>query len=253
MIRRVLCWTGVILLLVFSLYLLGVPGDGVPILTYHHVGSGKEWYYVSPAEFEAQLRYLRDSGYQSVSTAQLADVLAGKVKSPPRPLVITFDDGYADNFAAALPLLEKYGMTATFFVTTGKIGQTDYLSWDQIRQMHRRGMEIGSHTVNHYTLREINLKEFERELLASRLMLQNNVPITTTLFANPFGETAPAVVDLLQRTGYQAACSSVVGVNRPGENPYMLRRMSVPGSPFGLLEFRLRLWRLYAGARLNLW
>jgi len=113
------------------------------------------------------------------------------------------------------------------------------------------GMEVGSHTVHHYTLNEINLKELERELLASRLMLENNLAGAAPIFANPFGETAPAVVELLSRTGYRAACSSVVGVNRPGENLYMIRRLSVPASRFGLWEFRLRLWWLNLKGRLE--
>jgi peptidoglycan/xylan/chitin deacetylase (PgdA/CDA1 family) len=239
--------------LAFLAYLLGRPTDGIPILTYHHVGDGKEWYYVSAGEFENQLKFLQENGFQVLSVAEASEVLAGKGTLPKRPVVITFDDGYEDNYSAALPVLEKYGMRATFFVTTGKMGQPDYLTWDQVRAMRQRGMEIGSHTVNHYTLNEINLKEFERELLSSRLMLQNNVTIAAVFFANPFGETAPAVVELLRQTGYQAACASIVGMNRPGENPYRLKRMSVPRSSLGIWEFRLRLWRLYAGARLGIW
>lgn len=234
-------------------YFLGRPVGGITVLTYHHVGEGKEWYYVGASEFETQLKFLQENGFQVLNLAEASEILAGKGVMPQRPVVITFDDGYEDNYTAALPILEKYGMRATFFITTGKMGQPDYLTWEQVRAMQKRGMEIGSHTVNHYTLNEINLKEFERELLSSRLMLQNNMEIAAVFFANPFGETAPAVVELLRKTGYQAACASVVGINRPGENPYRLKRMSVPRSSIGLWEFRLRLWRLYAGARLGIW
>lgn len=238
---------------VLLLYFLGRPTEGIPVLTYHHVGDGKEWYYVGAGEFETHLKYLKENGFSVLNLAEASEVLAGKRAMPQRPVVVTFDDGYEDNFSAALPLLEKYGMRATFFITTGKMGQPEYLTWSQARAMQKRGMEIGSHTVNHYTLNEINLKEFERELLSSRLMLQSNIPMPAVFFANPFGETAPAVVELLRKTGYQAACASVVGINRPGENPYRLKRMSVPRSSIGIWEFRLRLWRLYAGARLGIW
>ena len=184
--------------------------------------------------------------------AELAEGLSGRTKLPDRPIVLTFDDGYDDNYQAALPVLLRQGMRASFFVVTGKMGQPGYLSWPQAAKMRDQGMEIGSHTVHHYTLTEINLKEMERELRGSRLMLESNLSITKAVFANPFGETAPAVVALLEKTGYQAACSSVVGLNRAGENLFMIRRMSVPRPKFGLWDFRLRLWWLNMLDRLEL-
>ena len=230
---------------------LGSAGAGIPVLTYHHIGDGPDWLYMSAPEFERHLVFLRDKGYTTVSVMELAAGLAGKAPLPPRPIVITFDDGYEDNFSAAFPVLSRQQMRATFFVVTGKMGQPGYMSWEQARKMSTAGMEIGSHTVNHYTLKEINLKELERELLSSRIMLENNLPLAAPIFANPFGETAPAVVELLGRTGYQAACSSVVGINHPGENPYMIRRISVPRARLGLWDLRLRLWWLNTKERLG--
>ncbi len=242
----------VFLLILTGLVWLGSPGSGIPVLTYHHIGADAGWLYVSEADFEQQLVYLRGQGYTPISVAELAAGLSGTAKLPSRPIVLTFDDGYDDNCLAALPILLRQGMRASFFVVTGKIGQPGYMSWAQARQMREQGMEVGSHTVHHYTLNEINLKEMERELLASRLMLESNLPAAPAVFANPFGETAPAVVELLSRTGYQAACSSVVGLNRPGENLFMIRRLSVPKPRFGLWEFRLRLWWLNMLDRLEL-
>lgn len=242
----------VILLMLTGLTWLGSPGSGIPVLTYHHIGADAGWLYVSETDFEQQLLYLRGQGYTPISVAELAAGLSGKAKLPNRPIVLTFDDGYDDNYRAALPILLRQGMRASFFVVTGKIGQPGYMTWSQARQMREQGMEVGSHTVHHYTLNEINLKEMERELLASRLMLESNLPAAPAVFANPFGETAPAVVDLLARTGYQAACSSVVGLNRPGENLFMIRRLSVPKPRLGLWDFRLRLWWLNMLDRLEL-
>ena len=228
------------------------PGAGVPVLTYHHIGDGQEWYRISAADFEEQLVYLREKGYTAVTVMELAEGLSGRFQLPPRPVVITFDDGYEDNYAAAFPILKRQNMRGVFFVVTGKMGQPNYMSWEQAREMNEKGMEIGSHTVHHYTLKEINLKELERELLSSRIMLENNVPAAAPVFANPFGETAPAVVELLGRTGYRAACSSVVGLNYPGGNLYMIRRMSVPRSRAGLWEFKARLWWLNLTGRLGI-
>jgi len=227
------------------------PGAGIPVLTYHHIGEGPEWYYVRASDFEQQLDFLKNSGYTPISVMELAEGLSGRRQLPSRPIVITFDDGYEDNYLAAMPILGKVGMRGTFFIVTGKMGQPGYLSWQQAKEMSARGMEIGSHTVNHYTLNEINLKELERELLASRLMLENNIPAAAPIFANPFGETSPAVVDLLGRAGYTAACSSVVGINQPGENLFMIRRLSVHRPNYGLWDFRVRLWLLNMAGRLG--
>ena len=251
--RRSIVYVLVLLVAAFSvLAWLGSAGSGIPVLTYHHIGSGNGWLYVSEADFEQQLVYLRERGYKTISVAELAEGLSGRTKLPDRPIVLTFDDGYDDNYQAALPVLLRQGMRASFFVVTGKMGQPGYLSWPQAAKMRDQGMEIGSHTVHHYTLTEINLKEMERELRGSRLMLESNLSITKAVFANPFGETAPAVVALLEKTGYQAAGSSVVGLNRAGENLFMIRRMSVPRPKFGLWDFRLRLWWLNMLDRLEL-
>lgn len=250
--RRLLSGGALLLLAGLLLGWLGSPGAGIPVLTYHQINDDAKWWSVSTADFERQLVYLRENGYTAISVGELAAGLAGRRQLPPRPVVITFDDGYADNYQAAFPILTRQGMKGTFFVVTGRMGQAGYMRWDQVNEMSRSGMEIGSHTVHHYTLNEISLKELERELLASRLMLENNVPLAAPIFANPFGETAPAVVELLTRTGYQAACSSVVGINRPGENLYMIKRMSVLRPKFGLWDFRLRLWWLNMKGRLKI-
>lgn len=240
-----------VLLLTALLIGLGMPGSGIPVLTYHQIGDATDWWSVSAEDFEQQLVYLREHGYTTVSIMELAEGLAGRRQLPKRPIVITFDDGYEDNYRTAFPILKRQAMRGTFFVVTGRMGKAGYMNWSQIREMSLQAMEIGSHTVNHYTLNEISLKELERELLASRLMLENNVPAAAPIFANPFGETAPAVVAMLSRSGYQAACSSVVGINRPGESLYMIRRLSVLRPRLGLWEFRLRLWWLNAKERME--
>ena len=157
--------------------------------------------------------------------------------------MITFDDGYEDNWSNAFPILEKHGLRATFFVVTGKTGKPDYMSWQQLQAMQAKGMEIGSHTVNHYSLNEINLKEFTRELLLSRIMLENNLFHPVEIFANPFGETTPQVVELLEKTGYRAACSSIFGSNFSGDNPYLVKRLTVhkPLPGLGVWNFRFLL------------
>ena len=128
--RRSIVYLLVLLVAAFSvLAWLGSAGSGIPVLTYHHIGSGNDLLYVSEADFERQLVYLRERGYTTISVAELAEGLSGRTKLPDRPIVLTFDDGYDDNYQAALPVLLRQGMRASFFVVTGKMGQPGYLSW----------------------------------------------------------------------------------------------------------------------------
>lgn len=244
-IIKIIAWFGILVFILVIAWEM-VPSRGVPVLTYHQIGDSPDWYYVSAVDFEQQIAFLQKNGYHTISVRELMSGLNGQSPLPPKPIVITFDDGYKNNWTHAVPILEKHQARATFFVVTGHMGQPDYMSWQELLDMQQKGMEIGSHTLNHYTLNEINLKEFSRELRLSRLMLENNLQPPTDIFANPFGETTPAVVALLKETGYSAACSSIVGTNFAGTDPYRIKRVTIKNMPWGLglTAFRLRLFWL---------
>jgi peptidoglycan/xylan/chitin deacetylase (PgdA/CDA1 family) len=222
-----------------------VPVRGIPILAYHHIGNSSEWYYINAADFERQIALLAVSGYTPIGVKEMREELAGLQPRPLKPIVITFDDGYEDNWATAVPILEKYGFKATFFIVTGKVGDAGYMTWQEIQAMQTKGMEIGSHTVNHYPINEISLHEFTRELLLSRIMLENNLFCPVEIFAYPFGEVTPEMVEQLRQTGYKAACSSIIGGNFSDVNPYLLKRVTIRKNAVGLelLDFCARvLW-----------
>lgn len=239
------------ILVVISLLIITwtfIPYRGVPVLTYHHIGDAPEWYYVSASSFEYQMALLKFFGYSPISIQDLVAGFSGQKDLPWKPIVLTFDDGYKDNWTTAVPILEKYGFTATFFVVTGRSGKSDYMSWQDLQAMQKKGMEIGSHTANHYTLNEINLNEFSRELILSRIMLENNLRLPVNIFANPHGETTPEVVSMLKKAGYNAACSSIMGSNFPNMDSFLIRRMTIKNTSgrFGLISFHLRLFVLDA-------
>ena len=125
----------------------------VPILMYHYVdiapppaGPLADTLTVSTSEFKAQMGYLADSGYSTVTLDQIYRAMAGEAELPPKPVAITFDDGGLDNYTVAFPELQARGFVATFFVITDAVGKQGEMTWDQLRDMQQNGMRVGSHT-----------------------------------------------------------------------------------------------------------
>jgi peptidoglycan/xylan/chitin deacetylase (PgdA/CDA1 family) len=159
----------------------------VPILMYHEIAARPETasrLAVPPAAFAAQLAYLHDAGFSTVTFADAAAALAGETdRLPARPVVLTFDDGFADFHREALPLLQRYGFTATVFVTTGWIadagaykagrGPGQMLCWNQIREAAGAGVEIGAHSHGHPQLDQIAPGQLHNELAISKALLED--------------------------------------------------------------------------------
>ncbi len=123
------------------------PARGVPILAYHQVAAADDIYNIDPRDFEAQMSYLAANGYTAISLADMFAAGRGEKALPAKPVIITFDDGYEDNYLTALPIMEKYGMRGTVFVIASLVGQPEYLNWDEIRDLRDHRTEIGSHTL----------------------------------------------------------------------------------------------------------
>ena len=222
---------------------LAYSAAGVPILAYHKVSEDDEIYSVKPAEFEKQMRYLSDHGYTAISLTEMLEAFAGKRDMPAKPVIITFDDGYEDNYLAALPIMEKYRMKATVFVIAGKVGEPGYLKWQQIRAMQERNTEIGSHTLSHAALSEITPEEQQLEIAESKAVLERNLGTPVEYLAYPYGKFTASLFAVLQGAGYRAACSGITGLNLRETDPFVLRRINIPQPRYGLMEFRARLLR----------
>ncbi len=228
------------------------PAAGVPILVYHKVGDTAEAYSVPPVDFERQMRYLADEGYTAVTLAALVDHMTAGKPLPPKPVVITLDDGYADNYTAALPILKKYGLRATVFVVTDFLDERPYLTWDEVKALRAAGIEIGSHTLHHRDLTTLPPDERARDLQLSKEGLEWRLDAPVQFLAYPFGSYDAATEAALKKAGYRAAVGTAVGLNRPGDDVYALKRINIPRSRWGLGEFRLRLLRANMYARLGI-
>ena len=201
---------------------LGMNGKGTRILCYHRVNDQIKGYLsIPPSQFREQMEYLCAAGYQTIG---LADLLNGSGNS--KGVVITFDDGYRDNFENAFPVLESLGLKATIFCVTGKIGTEDYLTWDQISLMRKKGIEFGAHTLTHPNLKLLNREKKREEIEGSKRVLEQKLGTKADFFCYPFGEYDAESARLVETAGYRAACS-----NRPGSNknlsPYLLQRTEI--------------------------
>src|SRR5215216_588466 len=178
----------------------------VPILLYHHIdiSPSNSRYYVSPAEFERQMLLLYKWGYSTISVELLASAIEHGATLPPKPIILTFDDGTVGTFVNALPILQKYDFTGTSYIIYNYIGSTNYMSVDQIRALYAAGWEIGSHSISHPDLTK-NPGRQNEEIVDSRAKLQSLLDVPILSFAYPFGAYDKNSLHSVHDAGYIAA------------------------------------------------
>lgn len=230
------------------------------VLYYHRIGP-RDVLTKPPDEFRRDLEYLKEN-YDCISFSELCERLRSGARPRRRSVVITFDDGYRDNFTAAVPALKEAGVTATFFVATGFIDtsrefphdareeasseETRFpkLTWDDLRAMEAEGFEIGSHTVNHANLgRTEDLETVEREVIDSLSALNHHLGSRARCFSFPWGkpsDISERAVGAVKRAGYYAAASAYGGANGPGSDLFNIRRLDVGNGALGGLALRAR-------------
>ena len=245
-IMKRLLLAAVALLLIFACWLVLTPMPaGIPILEYHMVDEApaedERVYNVPPEEFQEQLDYLQQQGYTTITMLDYAKARKGKFDLPAKPVILTFDDGYEDNYTTMLPILEAHGMKATVYMVTNDIGRPEYLSWNQLRDMQDRGVEVGSHTANHQPLTTLEPATQNDELKLSKLLLEWNGIRTVFSFSYPNGAYEAGLPAMLEQHEYLTAVTGDSGLNTLQTNPYLLHRVNIPPPRFGLLEFKLRI------------
>lgn len=207
----------------------------VPILVYHSVRPHtptqspiQKYYDVSPDSFEKQLQYLKEHDYVVIGLDYLATALEQNIILPPKSVVITFDDGWRNQYGYAFPLLKKYGDTATFFIFTDAIGHDHFLTWDQVRVMHNSGMTIGGHTKSHPYLAGIkDPKILRKEIIEGKQIIEDQIGQKIDLFAYPFGHYTDEVIAVVKEAGYTVARSGYKGINHTRDDLLKLKGVEV--------------------------
>lgn len=219
------------------------PGCALPILMYHNIAraprdlSVYRSLYVSPAAFSRQLWLLHRLGYTGLSMSAAMPYLRGERQG--RVVVLTLDDGYADNLESAMPLLQKFGFSATVYVVSGAIGQFNV--WDaqrlgirkrlmtavELRQWAAGGMEIGAHTLTHPRLTGCDDRSLHDEIHGSRVELEDVTGVAVTQFCYPYGDVDDRVAAATRAAGYAAATATRRGRAVPGSNLWRLPRVQI--------------------------
>jgi peptidoglycan/xylan/chitin deacetylase (PgdA/CDA1 family) len=209
-------------------------GPGVPILTYHSISHLEDPYALDEQDFAAQLDWLKSAGFHTVSLREVLDADRHRGSLPPNPIVLTFDDGYQDNYDKALPLLVARGQKATFFVVArflgadeahrhveapGTSGERRFILLSEARQLAAAGMEIGSHSLLHRRLTTLPLDEVRKDVQASRDELSAALGQPVDFFAYPFNSERRQVRKLVEAAGYRAAVAGGHGMGDRFELP----------------------------------
>ncbi len=201
----------------------------IPILMYHSVSKSNQGalpsgYRLTPRQFEEQLIFLREKGLSTISLAELLSWRRGEISLPPGAVVLTFDDGYADNYFHVLPLLKKYRFRACFFLTVSTLGRPGMMGEKEVKGLPAAGMEVGSHGWGHDLLGGKSETELIRELEESRRYLSRLLRREVDFFSLPRGYLPPRFSLLTRRAGYRGMCTSMVGYNTAGTDPFRWRR-----------------------------
>ncbi len=215
----------------------------VPILMYHHVqtlddsqAGTLDWgLSISTERFAEQLAWLKQEGYQSVTTA---DFISGVL--PAKPIMLTFDDGYADFYSNAWPLLRQYGFSAIVYVITNRVNQPGFLTDDQISFLASSNVEIGSHTASHPNVTKLDETGRQRELVASRTYLQKLSGQPVLSFCYPSGEYDAITMAALKIAGYKTAVTTNEGVGRLSDAYILSRRRVKPSQSLSTWQDAVR-------------
>jgi len=208
----------------------------VPILMYHYISTPPENadairldLSMPPDVFEQTVAYFAAQGYQTVKIQALYDAVATGKPLPARTIVFTFDDGYADAYQNAYPILKKYNFTGTFYVVTSFVGRPGYMTWEQIVEMAQAGMDIQSHSMTHIPLKGKSVDVLRREMGEAKRTLEKMIGQPVNFFCYPSGQYDELAIAVAQESGYLSATTTHAGVWENAALPFEWPRVRIHG------------------------
>jgi peptidoglycan/xylan/chitin deacetylase (PgdA/CDA1 family) len=191
----------------------------IPVLLYHRIDTEAEAtaraFCVPPPHFAEQMQWLADHGFTTIHLGQILDYYRLGAAAPPRPIVITFDDGFFCNYSRAFPILQRHGFSATVFLACNLLrhntakpgeGRNSFMAWPEILAMQQAGWEFHSHGLDHRRMTELTRNELIAEVSVSRQRLTARLSRPVEFFCYPFGQFNSNVQKFVRAAGYRGAC-----------------------------------------------
>lgn len=238
----------------------------VPVLIYHHINPhAGDTVTVTPEVFAAQMEFLREEGYQTLSVDELMESIQGGGNSSAKTVAITFDDGWLDNYLYALPVLTEYRFKATFFLITARVDAASdcgrmhgteipdhetskrlilggeagkvVLDWNSVRELAAHKLfRFYSHSVNHQRCADLPIDELESELTGSKDRLESELGKECDYFCWPYGSFSCEGLKVVAKAGYKGAFTTIDGYCESGSDPFMVKRIEVKNSVQWLVD-----------------
>lgn len=200
----------------------------IPILMYHSISDDdpNNNLLVPPSMFEEQMAWLEANEFTAMDLDEALDAMeTGKV--PKRPVVITFDDGYSDNYTSAFPSLKNHGLKATFFVITDGVDDGYYMSSEMLKEMQSNGMSIQNHTANHLELDKLSREDAYDTIKRGQDFLRNNIGSDANYLCYPVGKYNSETIEIEKELGIKAATTTQGGISSIGDGLYQLKRVRI--------------------------
>ena len=221
----------------------GLSPVHVPIMEYHYIRVNPDPHdrlgfnlSVTPSDFKAQMDWLQVNGYHAITLDDLRAYFQEQKPLPPRPIVLTFDDGYADFYTTAFPILEAHGFTAVSYVVPGFLDHPRYMTSAQVEELDRAGVEIGAHTMTHADLTKASPAQLVLEVEGSKNALEKLVGHPVLDFCYPSGKFNDTVIASLRQFGLQSATTELPGTDHTWDNRLTWKRVRANGGEL-LSEF----------------
>ncbi|MBN1384994.1 MAG: polysaccharide deacetylase family protein [Elusimicrobia bacterium] len=213
----------------------------VLVICYHNINKNGK---VTPETFEENLKLLKSKNYFPATIDDVYGYITGKKHLPDKAVHITFDDGHIDNYTEAFPIMRKFDFKATIFLITSRIGILGCLDWNKIHEMNDSGIfNFESHTHSHprYSLVRPAKEKLIEDLTVSKDIIRENLKKETRHFCYPYGEYDNLYIEALKAAGFLSGFTLDIGVNTPGQDPYLIKRIDARG-PASWLRNRLKIY-----------
>ena len=203
----------------------------IPILLYHRIGVSPidSQYYVTPDKFEDQMKLLHDWEYTVIPIELLVEAIEEGASLPPRPIIITFDDGDISVYETAFPIMQKYGLIGVAYIVGNYMDTDGYMTVGQIKKLAAAGWEIGSHSRSHRDLTRLRVPVQRQEIYQARRELEKATGVQALTFAYPFGFMNDSVGSQVHAAGFIAAMGLGFTNDQGKSNLFWLQRRDVQG------------------------